>query len=52
MNKNETAPCNCGHIYCKGVKSWQIDPYAEEIHGVREWVFICGGTYHEYCMDI
>lgn len=51
-NYEYTEPCLCGHHACEGVKSWDVDPFAEEIHDDHSLYFDCEGGRYESAMDI
>ena len=37
---------------CTGKGTWRPDPYAEEVHEIEEYHFICDACYQELCDDI
>jgi hypothetical protein len=51
---------NCGYEIvenpwgsgCDGIMSWDVDPFAEEIHGDSSLYWDCTGNRYQSAMDI
>ncbi len=52
MEDDYTEPCECGHYRCEGIKTMDVDPFAEEIHGDSSLYLDCEGGRYESAMDI
>lgn len=52
MSEHPDLPCDCGHEKCEGVRQWVIDPYQQDLYGIHEWKYMCGGEHYEACQDI
>lgn len=41
-----------GECGCSAIGTWMLDPYASEIAGIDEWLYLCDDCYQALCWEI